>query len=513
LTTYGNTYLAINAGNVGIGITNPQNKLQISDSANAGFALYESNAAPPGAWLRVRQSRGTIAAPTAVLTGDSLGGLSIGGHDGTGWATMSAGIEARATENFGAAAHGGGLILWTTPAGSTTNQRRVTITDSGNVGIATTNPQAILAVHNDFGFPILRLEGGANPASTVTIGALGQLLISTTAAGEYITLSANGGTGLTVSSADNVGIGLLAPTQKLTLGSGNILLPNANSGTDGNLFFGGTPNTGQVGMRLFGGLVNGAIPAGFIDVLSTDANDGLRFRLDSTAGNTERMRITSNGNVGIGSAAPSARLDVVSPSGAGALTPTAHIQNLDNVNGRHVLILESPTVSNTTFFIYGSGNGGQQFTVSTSGQTLLGQLHVGLGGGGFSGPLSVENMRPLGAATTISWDPATGEIIAAASSRRYKDKIQPFKDDFYKILQLSPKSFVYKGANRREIGYIAEDLDDIGLKDLLYYNKDKQPESIHYDKIPLYLLEIVKVQQKELADLKKELAELKSKIK
>src|SRR5215211_7616249 len=54
-----------------------------------------------------------------------------------------------------------------------------------------------------------------------------------------------------------VGIGMTTPpTQKLQLGSGNVLLPNAIAGTDGNLYFGGRTDTGQLGMRLFGGRVN-----------------------------------------------------------------------------------------------------------------------------------------------------------------------------------------------------------------------------------------------------------------
>jgi hypothetical protein len=102
---------------------------------------------------------------------------------------------------------------------------------------------------------------------------------------------------ISVTAAGNFGIGV-APvsllTQKLMLGSGNVLLPNANAGIDGNLYFGGRTDTGQTGLRLFGGLVNGSIPAGFIDVRSTDPNDGLRIRVDTGNGGTERLRVTSN---------------------------------------------------------------------------------------------------------------------------------------------------------------------------------------------------------------------------
>ncbi len=123
---------------------------------------------------------------------------------------------------------------------------------------------------------------------------------------------------LFVSTNGYVGIGTTQPSQRLTLGSGNILLPNANGENDGNLYFGGTTNAGQNGLRLFGGLVNGAIPAGFVDVRTTDPKDGLRIRVDTVNGGTERMRVTAEGNIGIGTDAPKAKLDVQQDNRIGA---------------------------------------------------------------------------------------------------------------------------------------------------------------------------------------------------
>jgi hypothetical protein len=76
-------------------------------------------------------------------------------------------------------------------------------------------------------------------------------------------------------------------------------LPNANAGVDGNLYFGGHTDAGQTGMRLFGGLVNGTIPGGFIDVRTTSPQEGLRIRVDENDGSTEQVRVTADGTVGI----------------------------------------------------------------------------------------------------------------------------------------------------------------------------------------------------------------------
>ncbi len=111
-----------------------------------------------------------------------------------------------------------------------------------------------------------------------------------------------------------VGIGTTTPTQKLQVKGGNIILDDANTGF-GNLFFSGvTYPTNQNGMRMsYYSSAGTAFKNGYIDVRTVGgtASDGLLFRVDNTVtGNTERMRICGNGNVGIGTGAPSAKLQV-----------------------------------------------------------------------------------------------------------------------------------------------------------------------------------------------------------
>jgi hypothetical protein len=99
----------------------------------------------------------------------------------------------------------------------------------------------------------------------------------------------------------NVGIGTAAPSQKLSIDNGNLSLSSANVSATGNIYFGGITENGKVGMRLFGGLVNGGpITGGFIDAKTITLTDGLRFRVDTIRGDTERMRIAANGNIIMG---------------------------------------------------------------------------------------------------------------------------------------------------------------------------------------------------------------------
>jgi trimeric autotransporter adhesin len=107
--------------------------------------------------------------------------------------------------------------------------------------------------------------------------------------------------GNNVIAGTNVGIGTSAPSQKLSIDNGNLLLPNVNTSSSGNLFFGGVTEAGQNGMRLFGGTINGGpITGGFIDVKAATLTDGLRFRVDNSFGGIERMRIAANGNITMG---------------------------------------------------------------------------------------------------------------------------------------------------------------------------------------------------------------------
>jgi hypothetical protein len=219
-----------------------------------------------------------------------------------------------------------------------------TFPDTGNVGLGTTEPTQQLTLDSgnimlpnakagndgniyfggvtDSGQTGLRLFGGLVNGNMPA----GFIDVRTTAPDDGLRIrvdTSNGGTERMRITADgNVGIGTSQPTQRLTLGSGNLMIPSASRGTNGNLYFGGITDAGETGLRLFGGLVNGTIPAGFIDVRTTVPDDGLRIRIDTSNGGTERMRITADGNVGIGTTNPSARLDVSGTTRTGALEIT-----------------------------------------------------------------------------------------------------------------------------------------------------------------------------------------------
>jgi hypothetical protein len=82
--------------------------------------------------------------------------------------------------------------------------------------------------------------------------------------------------------------------------------------------------------------------------------------------------------------------------------------------------------------------------------------------------------------------------------------------DADKIAQLQAVSFNYINTGARGIGYIAEDIEALGLKDLVSYDKDGQPFTVKYDKVGLYAMELAKASYKDLGQIKAQVASLQA---
>ena len=158
---------------------------------------------------------------------------------------------------------------------------------------------------------------------TLTTSLTTPLLIGGTAASSTLTLESTSGAGTTdsiifktgsqsermrIDTSGNVGIGTTSPTEKLTV-SGNVAgvlstwVYNTNtSGVAKFLLKAGTQNTAAFSQSATDGAVT----------ITTDANAPMLFNTNAT----ERMRIDSSGNVGIGTSSPNSRLQVT-----GVFTP------------------------------------------------------------------------------------------------------------------------------------------------------------------------------------------------
>ncbi len=286
IKTEGTVRLANSTDNVGIGTEQPKAKLDVKGDIHASESL------------RVGNSVGIFQAGALNIIEVDSNPLAIGFSN-----PMSANPNPIA---FSAIQLGIGTTNPTTTLDVNGRARIRTLTGNASLNdVVVADPNGIL-----FRRPATTLGGGNS--WLLTGNALTGNEFLGTISNHPLRLFTNNTEQMRILANGNVGLGTTTPNHKLVLGSGNIFMPTANGGTDGNLYFGGVTDSSQVGMRLFGGVVNTSTPGGFIDVMVNPTNlaDGLRFRVDASNGGSERMRITAAGNVGIGTPAPAARLSV-----------------------------------------------------------------------------------------------------------------------------------------------------------------------------------------------------------
>jgi hypothetical protein len=119
----------------------------------------------------------------------------------------------------------------------------------------------------------------------------------------------------------------------------------------------------------------------------------------------------------------------------------------------------------------------------------------------------------VGDFANMQYNTSTGRFYYDSSTRRYKENITALQDDWTKILQVRPVTYTRPGDTARwEYGYIAEEIDSIGLTTMVGYDGDGNPEDVRYDKMIIYLVEMIKIQQKEINELKGQLSGRKRKL-
>ena len=248
------------SGNVGIGTTSPSQKLHVN-----GNALFGSSVA-------TQYSNVTIAGDAGIQDADPLFNF----------------VNAAGSTRFGYLYHtgsGGNIELNNQQAGamlfSTNNTERVRITSAGNVGIGTSSPAERLTVNSASSEFAIQWSGPGN-----------EWVLASAANRSYIRNKTASVETLTILNAGNVGIGTSSPDANAKLD----VAGTVRSGAGGS-----DPGTGAafyfVGSGSFQTVIGGAAFA-----VNTGANNA----------RTEKMRIDSSGNVGIGTSSPGAKLDVSS---------------------------------------------------------------------------------------------------------------------------------------------------------------------------------------------------------
>jgi len=292
----------------------------------SGNALFGGNVgigtATPGAKLEIATVTGTTG---LSVVGLDTNGYSVAEIKSVGTAGYSRLFFSDTAAQSGQIEYNHGLDAMSL---GTAGTPKVTILNTGNVGIGTTTPGVRLQVHG-VGYP---------PGPSLGSGVVGQFALISQDGGYGICsgISPNGdtwfqsqridGAGITYNillnpSGGNVGIGTTTPVNKLVV----------SGGANGFEFSpGGTGSTSTL-------IVYDRV-AELYGPLNIDSSD-LRFR----ASGVEKLRITSDGNVGIGTTTPGYPLDVAGTVSATTIGVIPSILAISN--GQTVVRMDSTFVN------------------------------------------------------------------------------------------------------------------------------------------------------------------------
>lgn len=114
-----------------------------------------------------------------------------------------------------------------------------------------------------------------------------------------------------------------------------------------------------------------------------------------------------------------------------------------------------------------------------------------------------------------------GTLARTSSSRRYKKEIEDWEPSVEKVLALQPRSWVPVNneddgsdatAHGRYVGFVAEEVQDVGLEDLVTYsldeNNDRQAEGLHYDRFAAAQQVVLVDHESRIKELEARIAEL-----
>jgi len=277
-----------------------------------------------------------------------------------------------------------------------------------------------------------------------------------------------------VIKSGNVGIGTMLPSYKLQVDNGDISLTNqrglrsnrAAGDANGELI--GTSGTDMV--RVGESTIWGAVTFG--------------------PGGLERMRVTSNGNVGIGTTIPEQSLHIYDNSDSS----TTGIRLENGATGGRMYTLYSTDNTNT-------GSGQFQIRDNTSDDIRFVINPFGNVGIGTADPAGYKLYVAGAAYSTGGW---------SGSDARWKKDITPLENSLNNVLKLQGVHYYWKTdeypdkgfTKEKQIGLIAQDVEKV-IPELVNTSEDGY-KSVSYEKLTAVLVEAVKELKAENNKLKSE---------
>lgn len=133
----------------------------------------------------------------------------------------------------------------------------------------------------------------------------------------------------------------------------------------------------------------------------------------------------------------------------------------------------------------------------------------------------INYAAPTSASGSPVYKQTNNLLVEFTSSREYKTEIEDISFDYEKLLNVEMKSFKYKDditrygdEALRVYGYIAEDLHDSGLTDLVIYKRLKDgtdvPHSLQFNSLNAIYHSVVQMHHKKIAELEQKVTELEN---
>ena len=346
----------------------------------------------------------------------------------------------------------------------TANSTGLTITPSSNLNFNVTNS-------------IWTASPGSNSAPSLTFSgntSTGIFFPST----NTVAISTAATEALRVDSAGNLGIGTTTTNSKLNIFASStntsvlgtyanipLLLKNTSS-TNNNWCIIGTQDAAGNFATFFGTQTTNQASALSDFVIGTNPGSGA----------TERMRIDSYGNVGIGESASIVRKLCITASGTTATT-RAGIQ-LKNEVGTTAEIYQGPTSNNALIF---EENGSERMRIDASGNLLVGLTSFASGNTGVlvrgtnsgatdealqvrvAGTGSVYNTGYYNNNGRIGSVTTNGSTTSfnTSSDYRLKENITPMTGALTKVSALKPVTYKWKVDGSDGQGFIAHELSEV----------------------------------------------------
>ena len=92
---------------------------------------------------------------------------------------------------------------------------------------------------------------------------------------------------------------------------------------------------------------------------------------------------------------------------------------------------------------------------------------------------------------TFNGTTLTVAALTESSARKYKKNIESLQDSLAKVTQLQGISFIRKDQERKELGFIAEEVMQV-FPELVEYDANGEVDSVFYQRLVAVLVEAIK---------------------